>query len=148
MRLALVATLALCASAVVVSAAPAARAAQPNPCVLITVKDATPVFGATPAKPVSASSGTVRSCTYVVKSEKMTVQTRPLATRAAFVASTKTLKGLVLPIETLKDAYSTNGGKEMLLWKGGTEITVTFAGLNPVFATQATLASTALGRVG
>jgi hypothetical protein len=84
----------------------------------------------------------------VVKSEKMTVQTRPLGSRTAFVSSTKALKGLVLPIAALKDAYSADAGKEMLLWKGGIEITVTFAGVNPVFATQATIASTALGRVG
>jgi hypothetical protein len=144
MRLALLAALASLAAA---AAGSSAAAAPPDPCVLITVKDATPVFGATPSKPTRTQAGGVRSCTYAVKREKMTVATRALASESAFVATTKAIKGLVLPIETLKDAYSTSGGKMMLLWKGGTEITFTFAGFNPVFAVQATLANTALGRV-
>jgi hypothetical protein len=143
MRLALLATVVLCAGALT----SAASAEPPDPCVLITVKDAAPVFGATPHKPTAKTAGGARSCTFSLGHKTMTVQTRTLASATAFAASIKALRGLVLPIASLSDAYSAENGKEMLLWKKGAEITFLFVGLNPVFATQQTLATTALGRV-
>ena len=75
----------------------AASAEPPDPCVLITVKDAAPVFGATPHKPTTKTVGGVRSCTFSVGHRTMTVQTRTLASATAFSASIKAIRGLVLP---------------------------------------------------
>lgn len=123
------------------------RAEPPDPCALVTPKDAVPVFSATPPAGKRATMGAIRSCTYTVKHKTLTVETRALASVSAFVASTKNGHGLVLPIAGMTDAYSADGGTEMLLWKKGVEITVSFGGLNPVFAVQQSLANAALGRV-
>lgn len=130
------------AGALAVALAPAAAAEPPDPCSLVSASQATPVFGATPTR-TKTTGVTTRSCTYSVKRVSMTLETRTLRSASAFVNATKATKGLVLPIATLANAFSAENGHEMLLWKNGVEVTITFVGVDPVFATQATLASDA-----
>lgn len=120
-----------------------AASEPPDPCLLVTTSEATPVFGAAPLRSRTTGS-TTRSCTYSVKHRSMTLQTRALASQSAFLAATKSVKGLVLPIATLTNAYSAQSGRELLLWKDGVEVTISFSGLDPVFATQAALAGDAV----
>jgi len=43
-------------------------------------------------------------------------------------------------------AYSVNG-TTVLAWQNGTQVTITFAGVQPFVATQQALAKTAVGRL-
>jgi hypothetical protein len=125
------------------TAAASAAAEPPDPCVLVTPADATPVFAKTPPRAKTTGRAT-RSCTYAVKRQTMTVKTRALGSQSAFMASIRALKGLVLPIEGLSNAFSAGDGREMLLWRNNVEVTVSFTGVDPVFATQESLANAAL----
>jgi hypothetical protein len=142
MRGLLIGALVVCAAAATGASVPAATE-PPDPCALVSPADAAPVFGRTPPR-ARTSGRTTRSCTYSVRRQTMTVQTRALGSQAAFRASIKTLKGLVFPIEGLSNAFSAGSGREMLLWRNGVEVTVTFSGVDPVFATQESLANAAL----
>ncbi len=77
----------------------------------------------------------------------MTVATRAVSSQAVFDRNAKASKGIVVPIEGIgADAWSANG-TTLLVWKSGTEITVTFVGVTPFVATQQSLAKTAVGRL-
>ncbi len=144
MRGLLVATV-ICAAGILVLSAAAAR--PPDPCVLITTTDASTVLGATPPKAKTTTVGVTRSCTYTVKKKSMTVQTLHVATQSAFDKTAKANKGLVVPVQGVgADTWSANGTK-LLVWKNGTQITITFAGVEPFVATQQSLAKTATGRL-
>jgi hypothetical protein len=130
-----------------IGVADAAGAATPDPCVLITTLDASTALGGTPPKAKSKTVGLFRSCTYTVKKKTMTVQTRRLASQSSFDKSVKATKGVVFPIQGIgADAWSANG-TVLLVWKNGTEITMSFVGVEPFVATQQALAKTALGRL-
>ncbi len=141
---------AFCCSAVLCTAGLAGAstsAGAPDPCVLITTLDASTALGGTPPKAKSKTVGLFRSCTYTVKKKTMTVQTRKLASQSAFDKGAKATKGVVFPIQGIgADAWSANG-TVLLVWKNGTEITMSFAGVEPFVATQQALAKTALGRL-
>jgi hypothetical protein len=142
-------TAALCCIGVCAFAAAGASAAvaAPDPCVLITTSDASMALGSTPPKAKSKTVGLFRSCTYAVKKKTMTVQTRKFASQSAFDKSAKATKGVVFPIQGIgADAWSANG-TALLVWKNGTEITMSFVGVEPFVATQQALAKTALGRL-
>ena len=124
-----------------------AATALPNPCVVLTVKDAASVLTSTPAQARPDRTGDGESCLYSVKHMSLQIETRPLASAAAFLKTIRLLKGVVLPVAGLNDTYSAAEGKELLLWHNGVEATILFTGVDPVFATQQTLASTALGRL-
>jgi hypothetical protein len=143
MRGLLIGALVICAAAAATGASAPAGAEPPDPCALVTPADAAPVFGKPPPR-ARASGGSTRSCTYAVRRQTMTVQTRALASQAAFMTSMKRLGGLVFPIEGLSNAFSAGSGREMLLWKNGVEVIVAFTGVDPVFATQESLANAVL----
>ncbi len=118
-----------------------------DPCVLITTSDASMALGGTPPKAKSRTVGLFRSCTYAVEKKTMIVQTRKLASQSGFDKIAKATKGVVLPIQGIgADAWSANG-RVLLAWKNGTEITMSFVGVEPFVATQQALAKTALGRL-
>jgi hypothetical protein len=128
-------------------ALPASAAQPPDPCVLITTVDASTALGSTPPKAKAKTLGAYRTCTYVVKKKTMTVQTRRVATQAAFDKGAKATKGVVFPMQGVgADAWSANG-TSLLVWKNGTEVTIAFAGVQPFVATQQALAKTAVGRL-
>jgi hypothetical protein len=135
----------LLAAAVLVM--PAAAAQPPDPCVVITNVDASTALGGNPPKAKATSAGTSRSCTYTVKKKTMTVQTRRVPTQAAFDKGAKATKGIVFPMQGIgAPAYSVNG-TTILAWQNGTQITITFVGVQPFVATQQALAKTAVGRL-
>ena len=134
----------VCAVAI---AGASAAAEPPDPCVLITTTDASTALGGMPPKAKSKAVGVYRSCTYAVKKKTLTVQTRKLSSQSVFDKSAKANKGIVVPIQGVgADAWSANGTL-LLVWENGTEITMTFAGVEPFVATQQSLAKTALGRL-
>jgi hypothetical protein len=127
-------------------AATASAAKPPDPCMLVTTTDASTVFNTTPPKPKTKPVGTALSCTYVVKKKTMTVATSRVATQAAFDKAAKKL-GLAFPISGVgADAWSVEG-KTLLVWKNGIQISIAFAGISPVVATQQSLAKSAVGRL-
>jgi hypothetical protein len=135
----------LLAAAVV--ALPASAAQPPDPCVVITTVDASTVLGSNPPKAAPKTVGVSRSCTYTLKKKTMTVQTRRVPTQAAFDKSAKATKGVVFPMQGVgAPAYSVNG-TTVLAWQNGTQVTITFAGVQPFVATQQALAKTAVGRL-
>ena len=135
----------LLAAAVV--AVPASAAQPPDPCVVITRVDASTVLGGNPPKEAPKSVGVSRSCTYTLKKKTMTVQTRRVPTQAAFDKGAKATKGVVFPMQGVgAPAYSVNG-TTILAWQNGTQVTITFAGVQPFVATQQALAKTAVGRL-
>jgi hypothetical protein len=129
-------------------AASAPSAAQPpDPCVLVSTKDAASGFGATPSKLKTTAAGASRSCTYVVKKQRMQVATSRVATQAAFDRAAKKT-GLALPIQGAgADAWSVSEGKGLLFWKNGVQVSVTFVGVAPFVATQQSLVKSAVGRL-
>ena len=129
-------------------AAPAALAEPPDPCVLISVADASTVLGATPPKSKAQTLGLYRSCTYTVKKKTLTVKTCKVAKKSAFEKSAKATPGGVFPIHGVgADAFSAGGGTVLLVWANGVEVTFVFGGINPFVATQQSLAKTAVGRL-
>jgi hypothetical protein len=133
--------------AMLVFALPAVASQPPDPCVLITNVDASTALGGNPPKAKAKAVGTSRSCTYTVKKKTMTVQTRRVPSQAAFDKGAKATKGIVFPMQGVgAPAYSVNG-TTILAWQNGTQITITFAGVQPFVATQQALAKTAVGRL-
>jgi len=133
--------LAIVALAACAPAAASVNAEPPNPCTVVSLSAAAAVLKAAPApsKPKTTTGG--RTCTYTVKRMSLTVETRSVATAAAFASDVQRLRAPVYPFEGITDAYSADSGKELALWKNGTEVIVNFRGLNPVVEAQSTLAS-------
>lgn len=138
-------TLAFSAVALALYGAAAASAAPkpPNPCSVITASDAASVLKGSPAatKPKTTASG--RTCTYTVKHMSLEIETRSVSSASVFQTTAQSLPAPVFAVSGIRDAYSADGGKELALWKKGTEVIVKFVGLNPVVQVQATLASQA-----
>ncbi len=127
---------------------PASLAGTTNPCVLITVADASTALGATPPKSTPKTLGLFTSCTYTVKKKTLTVQTRKVARKSDFEKSAKANPGGVSPIHGVgADAFSAGGGTVLLVWADGIEVSFSFVGVNPFVATQQSLAKTALSRL-
>jgi hypothetical protein len=146
MRWLLVATVA-CYAALAASTAFASASEPPDPCLLVTTSDASKVLGATPPKAKTKTVALTRSCTYVSKKKAITVVTTRVATQAAFDQAAKKT-GLAIPIQGVgADAWSVAGGKGLLVWKSGVQISFTFVGVSPFVGTQQSLAKTAVGRL-
>lgn len=129
-------------------AAPASLAASPDPCVLITVADASTALGSTPPNGKASTVGLYRTCLYTVKKKTVTVQTRKVAKKSDFEKSARANPGGVFPIHGVgAEAFSAKGGTVLLVWVNGTEVTISFGGINPFVATQQSLAKTAVGRL-
>jgi hypothetical protein len=144
MRRLLVTLVVLAAS---LAAEPAFAAQPPDPCVLITTVDASTALGKNPPKAAAKSAGTTRTCTYKVGKKSMVVTTAKVATKGAFDKSAKAIQGVVVPmLGTGADSYSANG-TTILLWKNGTAVNITFAGLQPFVSVQQSLVKTAAGRL-
>jgi hypothetical protein len=131
-----------------VAAAQASAAKLADPCVLITTVDASTVLGSNPPKAkAQAVAGGSLSCSYTVKKKSLVVTTKHVAAKSAFVKAA-TSSGPAYPMHGVgADAFSAGNGTKILVWKNGTQITISFAGLNPVVSTQQSLAKTALGRL-
>jgi hypothetical protein len=141
----LLVTSVVCAAAVVAASASAAQ--PPDPCALVTTVDASTALNTNPPTAKPKTVGTTRTCTYKVGKKTMTVITQKVATKGAFDRSAKAIKGVVVPmLGTGADSYSANG-TTILLWKNGTAVTISFAGLQPFVSVQQSLVKTAAGRL-
>jgi hypothetical protein len=128
--------------------APASLAGTTDPCVLISVADASTALGSTPPAGKATTAGGVKTCTYTVKKKTLTVQTRKIVRKSDFVKGVKATYGLVFAIHGVgAEAYSAKNGTVMVAWANGTQIVFTFGRINPFVATQQSLAKTALGRL-
>jgi len=127
--------------------APAASAAPPGPCALVTADDAGKALGVKVAAGKAASQGLYKACTYTKGRKTLTVLVRQID-KATFEKSAKKNPPPVFPIPGIGDeAYSAAGGYALLVWKKGTELTLTFIGVSPVVQTQKDVANAALKRL-
>jgi hypothetical protein len=132
---------------VVLVFAPAAFAGSTNPCVLVTSSDAAKVIGGKPTSARVQTLGLYKSCTYKNGRKTITVLFRKM-TKADFEKSAKKNLPPVFPIPGVGDeAFSAGGGAALLVWQKGSELTFTFAGINPFVQTQKDVASAALKRL-
>jgi hypothetical protein len=140
----LVKLVALAVSLLALAAASSASAASPNPCTLVSPSDASTAIGVKVGKGKAQTLGLYRSCFYSKGGKSLTVQTRQIG-KSDFVKSAKANPKPIVPVPGVGDsAYSAAGGTALLVWKGGTEITFLFVGVNPFVATQTDLAKNAL----
>jgi hypothetical protein len=124
--------------------APAAGAATPSPCTLVSADDAGKALGGTAGKGKAQTLGLYRACTYKRGRRTLTVLVRTIA-KPTFEKSAKKNPPPVFPIPGVGDeAFSAGGGSTLLVWQKGTEVTFTFIGFNPVVQTQKDVAKAAL----
>jgi hypothetical protein len=127
--------------------APAASAATPSPCTLVTSDDAGKALGGKVAKGKAQTLGLFRACLYTRGRRTLTVLVRQIG-RSDFDKSAKKNPPPVFPIPGVGDAaYSAGGGSSLLVWQKGTEVSFTFVGFNPVVQTQKDVAKAALKRL-
>jgi hypothetical protein len=118
MRLVVLAT-----AIVFVSVAPA-LASAPTPCKLVTSAEAKKALGISAGTGHAQTVGLYRSCSYVAGSKGVTVLERQLS-RSMFDLSAKKNPGPVAHVGGVgSDAYSVMGGKGLLVWKDGTEVSL------------------------
>jgi hypothetical protein len=127
--------------------APAASAASTGPCGLVTADDAGKALGVKVGPGKAQTRGLYRACTYARGRKTLTVLVRKID-RGTFEKSARKNPPPVFPIPGIGDAaYSAGGGSALLVWKKGTEVTFTFAGVSPVVQTQKDVANAALKRL-
>ncbi|HZO96169.1 MAG TPA: hypothetical protein VFB42_02240 [Gaiellaceae bacterium] len=124
--------------------APAAVAATPSPCALVSADDAAKALGGKVGKGKAQRLGLYRACTYVRGRRTLRVLVRTIG-QAAFEKSAKRNPPPVFPIPGVGDeAFSAAGGAALLVWQDGTEVTFAFLGFNPVVQAQKDVAKAAL----
>jgi hypothetical protein len=122
MRFVIVAT-----TLVLASVAPA-WAGAPSPCKLVTSADAKKALSATAGAGRPQTVGLYKACLYLAGSKSVTVLERQLG-RSVFDVSAKKNPGPVAHVSGVgSDAYSVQGGKGLLLWKNGTELSILVTG--------------------
>ena len=122
MRLVVVAT-----ALVLASVAPA-WASAPGPCKLVTSADAKKALGAPTAAGRPETLGLYKGCLYIAGARSVTILERQLS-RSVFDVSAKKNPGPVAHVGGVgSDAYSVEGGKGLLLWKNGTEVSLLVTG--------------------
>jgi hypothetical protein len=134
-------------SATALAFAPAASAGSTSPCALVTADDAGKALGIKvgPGKP--RTLGLFKACTYVKGRKTLTVLVRQID-KGTFEKSAKKNPPPVFPIPGIGDeAFSAGGGSALLVWKKGTEVTFSFAGVSPVVQAQKDVANAALKRL-
>jgi hypothetical protein len=141
--------LALAAALLAVTSA-ASGATSKNACRLVTAADAARALGAGVGKGAHGKLGLYDSCTYTTKAsgaKTLTVQTRPISTKNAFVKSASAT-GPVVPVHGIAPAaYSAGNGSSLLVWKNGTEVTFLVFGVKSAQPVMRQLAKTAVARI-
>jgi hypothetical protein len=143
---------AVLAAALLAVTSAASGATSKNACTLVTAADAAKALGAGVGKGAHGKLGLYDSCTYTTKasgSKTVTVQTRPIATKSAFVKSAKATGQIVAVPGIGTAAYSAGNGSSLLVWKKGTEVTFLVFGVKSASAqpVMRQLAKTAVSRI-
>jgi hypothetical protein len=128
----------------------ASGATSRSACTLVTAADAAKALGAGVGKGTHGTLGLYDSCTYTTKTsgaKTVTVQTREIATKSAFVKSAKAT-GQVLAVPGIGGAaYSAGSGSSLLVWKNGTEVTFLVFGVKSAQPVMRQLARRAVARI-
>jgi hypothetical protein len=120
--------LAVLTTALVLASVAPAWASAPIPCKLVTSADAKKALGVTAGAGHAQTVGLYKSCLYASGAKVVTVLERQLS-RSAFDLSAKKNPGPVAHIGGVgSDAYSVMGGKGLLVWKDGTEVSLLVSG--------------------
>ena len=128
--------------------APAAAAATPKPCALVTVNDASTVLHATASKGKPRVMRPYDVCVFSAGKKSLTVKIRAVANKADFEKSAQKSAPPVFPFPGVDEsAYSAGGGTVLLVWKDGVEIVFSFTGASPVIQTQKDLATAVVARL-
>ena len=116
------------ATTIVLASVAPALASAPTPCKLVTSADAKKALGVSAGAGHAQTVGLYRSCSYVAGSKGVTVLERQLS-RSVFDLSAKKNPGPVAHVGGVgSDAYSVMGGKGLLVWKDGTEVSLLVTG--------------------
>jgi hypothetical protein len=116
------------ALALVVASVAPAWASAPGPCKLVTSADAKKALGVSVGTGRTQTVGLYKACLYLAGSKGVTVLERQLS-RSVFDVSAKKNPGPVAQIAGIgTDAYSVMGGKGLLVWKNGTEVSLLVSG--------------------
>jgi hypothetical protein len=116
------------ATALVLASVAPAWASAPGPCKLVTGADARKALGVSVGAGRMQTVGLYKSCLYFAGSKAVTVLERQLS-RSVFDLSAKKSPGPVAHIAGIgSDAYSVMGGKGLLVWKNGTEVSLLVSG--------------------
>jgi hypothetical protein len=116
------------AIALVLASVAPAWAGAPSPCKLVTSADAKKALGASVGTGRAQTVGLYKACVYLAGSKGVTVLERQLS-RSVFDVSAKKNPGPVAHVAGIgSDAYSVMGGKGLLVWKNGTEISLLVSG--------------------
>ena len=121
-----------------------------NACTLVTAADAAKALGAGVGKGAHGRLGLYDSCTYTTKTsgaKTVTVQTREIATKSAFVKSAKATGPVVAVHGIAPLAYSAGDGSSLLVWKNGTEVTFLVFGVKSAQPVMRALAKSAVARI-
>ena len=138
--------LAVLATALALASVVPAWASAPSPCKLVTGSDAKKALGVSVGAGHLQTVGLYRSCVYAAGAKAVTVLERQLS-RSVFDLSAKKNPGPVAHVSGIgSDAYSVMGGKGLLVWKDGTEVSLLVTGGGGLKAEE-TLGKAAAGRV-
>jgi hypothetical protein len=136
----------LATALVIASVAPAAAAA-PSPCKVVTSADAKKALGTSVGAGKPLTEGLYKTCLYFAGSKGVTVLERQLS-RSVFDLSAKKNPPPVAHVNGIgSDAYSVMGGKGLLVWKDGTEISLLVSGGSGGLKAEETLGRAAANRL-
>lgn len=135
--------------AVALVAAVPSLAATKSPCTLMSASNAAKVLGGAPAGPGKAHkvSG-IPTCEYTRGSKAVTIEFMGVVARTVFDTEGKAAPKPVAHLNGIgSDAYSVDGGQDLMAWKNNVELYFVTAGLKQPLPGLKAAAMAALGRV-
>jgi hypothetical protein len=124
-------------------------AATKSPCKLMTASDAAKVLGGAPAGPGTAHkvSG-IPTCEYTTGSKAVTIDVMGVVVRMVFDTEGKAAPKPVAHLNGVgSDAYSVDGGQDLMAWKNSVELYFVTAGLKQPLPGLKVAAKAAIGRL-
>ena len=137
------------AVAVALAAAAPSLAATKSPCKLMTASNAATVLGGAPAGPGEAHkvSG-IPTCEYTKGSKAVTIEVMGVVVRTVFDTEGKAAPKPAAHLNGIgSDAYSVDGGQDLMVWKNNVELYFVTAGLKQPLPGLKVAAKAAIGRL-
>ena len=137
------------AVAVALVAAVPSLAATKSPCKLMTASNAAKVLGGAPAGPGEAHkvSG-IPTCEYTKGSKAVTIEVMGVVVRTVFDTEGKAAPKPAAHLNGIgSDAYSVDGGQDLMVWKNNVELYFVTAGLKQPLPGLKVAAKAAIGRL-
>lgn len=135
------------ATAAVIASPAAFSASTPNPCKLVSAADVKASLGASAGKPTLVPAGRYQSCIYGASSKRLVILARRLS-RSDFTRSAKANPGPVVSVAGIgSSAFSAGGGASLLVWKNGTEMSLSIFGIHAPLHAEEQLARKAVAKL-